>query len=112
MSLALPPALGDPPESDPPDPKPDLIGLVDDLAGNQRRVNALAAERYRTLDALRLRWEDEYGASMSADPSGIRFRSLRARSLIPPFGADTGSVFLVGGSVVVLTAAALLPGRR
>ena len=49
-----------------------------------------------------------------AGPASIQpsLRSLFERSLSPRLGADTGSVFLVGGSVVVLTAAAPLPGRR
>src|SRR4051812_42642331 len=84
MSLLHPPALSDPPDSDPPPDHPDprvqvLLGLVGDLTGTQRRSNALAAERYRVLDTLRARWEDTFGASMSADPSGIRFRSMRAQ---------------------------------
>ena len=82
MSLLQPPALGGPPDPDapPPDPRTDeLLALVGDLTDTQRRANALAAERYRALDALRQRWEETYGASMSADPSGIRFRSMRAQ---------------------------------
>src|SRR3954454_24904814 len=81
MSLALPPALGDPPDPDAhPDPRVrELLDLVENLTDTQRRANALAAERYRALDTLRSRWEDTFGASMSADPSGIRFRSMRAQ---------------------------------
>src|SRR3954454_14729728 len=81
MSLALPPALSDPPDPDAhPDPRVrELLDLVENLTDTQRRANALAAERYRALDTLRTRWEDTYGASMSADPSGIRFRSMRAQ---------------------------------
>src|SRR3954449_10676135 len=87
MSLLHPPALPDPPDSDPPpegsdhpDPRVrELLGLVADPTGTQRRANSLAADRYRVLDAPRTRWEDTYGASMSADPSGIRFRSMRAQ---------------------------------
>jgi hypothetical protein len=87
MSLLHPPALPDPPDSDPPPPgwdHPDwrvreLLSLVDDLTATQRRANALAADRYQVLDTLRARWEDTFGASMSAAPSGIRFRSMRAQ---------------------------------
>ncbi|WP_210509091.1 HNH endonuclease signature motif containing protein [Naasia sp. SYSU D00057] len=82
MSLLHPPALGGPPDPDspPPDPRRDeLLTLVGELTDTQRRANALAAERYRALDTLRQRWEETYGASMSADPSGIRFRSMRAQ---------------------------------
>ncbi len=53
--------------------------LVERLRADRVWLAAQAARRLRTVDELRLIWERCRGASMSAAPNAIAFRSLRAQ---------------------------------
>ncbi len=78
VTLISAPPPAPPPDPDPPHPEDALARLGDALLDAQRLVHAASAKRLRALDALRKRWEDIHGASMTADRNGILFRSLRA----------------------------------
>ncbi len=83
-------------------------GITDRARGERKLGWMLAGPAFVVMLAVTASITMKAGPA-SSQPS---LRSPRARSVIPPFGAETGSVFLVGGRVVVLTAAAPHSGRR